>query len=137
MAHQEFENVKPFHRPWQVDYDLAAATNGTVTLKSARTTSHRLYINHIIVSITTFSAKTLTFQDSAGSPVPIAFVSVPAAAGTVAGLQAYFIDFLDGGTPLTTGTNLNMVISAAGAAGRIHIEGYEVIETPVAMGSTN
>lgn len=137
MAHQEFTRSKPFHRPWTVDYDLVAATSGTVTLKTARSASHRLYISHIIVSITTFSNKTLTFQDSAGTPVPIAFVTIPASGGSVAGLQAYIVDFLDAGTPLTTGKDLNMVISGAGPAGRIHVEGYEVIETPVAMGSTN
>lgn len=137
MAHQEFQQTLSFHRPWSVDYQLAAATSGTVELKAVRSANHRLYIRHIIISPTTYAAQTLTFQDDAGTPVPIALASVPAAAPATMGNQGWRLDFHDGGTPLTTGTNLDMVISAAGIAGRIHIEGYEVLESPMAAGSNN
>ena len=137
MSHQEFGQTSPFHRPWQVDYQLAAAAAGPVELKAVRSTSHRLYIQHIIVSVTTYSAATMTFRDDAGTPVPIGFFSIPASAPTGGGNQEYRIDFEQGGTPLTTGTNLDLVLSAAGIAGRIHIQGYEVIETPMALGTNN
>jgi len=137
MAHQEFEQTLPFHRPWQVDYQLAAATSGTVELKAVRSANHRLYIRHIIVTVSTYSAKTLTFQDDAGTPVPLGLMSIPGTAPTGGGNQEYRYDWCDSGTPLTTGTNLDLVLSGAGVAARIHIEGYEVIETPMAMGSNN
>lgn len=136
-AHKEFPNTYPFHRPWQVDYDLAAATSGTVEMKAVRSANHCLHIRHIIIGVTTYSAKTLTFQDDAGTPVPIAHFSIPSAAPTGGGPQEYRIDFSGSGTPLTTGKNLDLVLSGAGVAGRIHIEGYEAIDTPMAIGSNN
>ena len=39
------------------------------------------------------------------------------------------------GTPLTLGKNLDVVPSAAGVAGRLHIEAYEKLEGAVAVGS--
>lgn len=136
-AHMEFEQTHPFHRPWQVDYDLAAGTTGPVELKAVRSASHCLHILHIVVAVTTYSAKTMTFQDDAGTPVPIGHFSIPGTAPTSGGNQEYRIDFAGSGTPLTTGKNLDLVLSGAGVAGRIHIEGYEALETPMAIGSNN
>lgn len=136
-AHKEFDQTRPFHRPWQVDYDLVAGTAGPVELKAVRSASHCLHILHIVVAVTTYSAKTMTFQDDAGTPVPIGFFSIPGTAPTGGGNQEYRIDFDGSGTPLTTGKNLDLVLSGAGVAGRIHIEGYEAIDTPMAYGSNN
>jgi hypothetical protein len=53
------------------------------------------------------------------------------------GLSVVTWDFGPHGTPLTKGEELDIIFSAAGIAGRIHIEAYEKLVGPVAMGSTN
>lgn len=116
----------------EVNYDLAAATAGPVeNLVAPKNANYQVFIQHIIVSVTTYAAKTMTFQDDAGTPVPIAFFSVPAAAPTGGGNQEYRVDFLGDGTPLTAGKNLDLVLSGAGVAGRIHISGYQKLVGPI------
>lgn len=123
-----------------VDRDIVAADQSAqhadiITPKSA---NHRIYVQRIVFAPTTYSAKTLTFQDDAGTPVPIGHMSIPAAAPTTGGdTDMFVIDYGPTGTPLTKGKNLDVIISAAGAAGRLHIEAYEKLEGPVAAASTN
>lgn len=110
------------------DYSGGDGT-AVVSVKSA---NHRLYIQKIEISITTYSAKTWTFQDSAGTPVPIAHVSIAAAAEahvSESGTMVY--DFGPKGLPLSLGKNLLLDMSAAGAAGMIHIEAYEKLDATI------
>ena len=100
------------------DYDLAAATAGPVeNLVTPKSADHQIYIQHIILAVTTYAAKTLTFQDDAGTPVPLAHFSIPASSPTGGGNQEYRIDFSGDGSPLTIGKNLDLVLSGAGVAG--------------------
>lgn len=120
--------TNPIRRGIRRDYDLAAGTAGPVTdLLTPKDATYTLYIQRITVAPTTYSAKTLTFQDDATSPVPIGFISIPASAPTAGGRQDYTIDFGEEGTPLTEGKNLDLSLSGAGVAGRIHIVGYQDI----------
>ena len=111
-----------------------SAGNGTAVL-SAKSANHQLFIQKISVSVTTYSAKTWTFQDSAGTPVPGAVGSIPAAAPTTAGDAQFVWDFGPKGWPLTIATNLLLKMSAAGAAAQVHIEAYEKIGQTIAYDS--
>lgn len=106
------------------DSDVATATTGPVTLVTARNSQYQIFIQRIKVSVVTYAAKTFTFEDSTGTPVVIGIVSVPAAAPTAAGEQAYTFDFGPEGTALSVGMNFVLALSAAGAAARVHWEGY-------------
>ncbi len=110
-----------------VDRVLVAATDYTTPnqLIAARDANHTIYVQKIIVSITTYIAKTWTFQDDESTPVPIAFMSIKAAvtaelseSGTVT------FDFGPYGTPLTQGADLDMTMSGTGVAGVVHVEAY-------------
>lgn len=126
------------HPKLDVDYDLAAGNAGPVeNLLTAKNADYQVFVQHIVVAVTTYAAKTLTFQDDAGTPVPIGFLSIPASAPTGGGQQEYRIDFTSDGTALTKGKNLDLVLSGAGVAARIHIEGYQKLIGPVAAASTN
>jgi hypothetical protein len=103
-----------------------------------KSANHQIWVQRIFFNPTTYSAKTFTFQDDAGTPVPLGHMSIPAAAPTTGGqTDQYFLDFGPEGVALTTGKNLDLIISAAGAAGKLRIEAYEKLVGPVAMASTN
>jgi len=133
--HWQFQHTRKI-----TDAFILAATDYTTAtaLITAKSADHRIYVQRISVSITGYAANTWTFQDSAGTPVPIAFLSIPASTATTFGDEGTVIfDFGPTGIPLTKGKNLNMIMSAAGAAGAIHIEAYEKLEGAVAAASTN
>jgi hypothetical protein len=114
------------------DYTTPAAV---VSVKSA---NHRLYVQKISINVTTYGSDTWTFQDSAGTPVPIAHISIPAAVVALASESGSIIfDYGPTGIALTLGKNLNMTMSGTGSAGAIHIEAYERLEGAVAQASTN
>lgn len=113
---------------------LAATDYTTATaIISAKSASHQLVIQKITVNPTTYAAKTWTFQDSAGTPVPVALLSIPVAAPTTGADGEFWFDFGPEGLALTTGKNLNLIMSATGAAAAIHIEAYERLVGPVAI----
>lgn len=112
------------------DIDIATATdfsggNGT-SIVSVKNANYTLFIQQITFSPTTYAAKSFTFQDNAGTPVPGGLMSIPAAAPTTGSDQDQFtLEYGDTGTALTEGVDLLLKMSAAGAAGRLHIEGYQ------------
>jgi hypothetical protein len=117
------------------DLAVLAATDDT-TLITAKSANHRIYVQKIVVNITTYSAKTWLFKDSAGTPVDKALISIPAAAVALPSESgSMVIDFGPKGTPLTLGKNLLLDVSAAGAAGTIHVEAYEKLEGVIAYDS--
>ena len=126
------------HRRKIADLTVLAATDDTVDVLTVKSANHRIYIQRIVASVTTYSAVTWTFQDDAGTPVLLAVLSIPAAQATAFGDEGTVVwDFGPVGTPLSTGTNLDFMVSATGAAGRVHIEGYEVNQNVVAAATTN
>lgn len=124
--HWQFQYTRKNYDQSVVAADTSTNTANIIVPKSAK---HRIYIQKITVSITTYAAVTWTFQDGAGTPVPIAFMSIPAAAPALPSETQYVFDYGPTGTPLTIGEELDVILSAAGAAGRIHIEAYEKLET--------
>ena len=120
------------------EYDLAAATGGPVTdLLTSKSANHQIFVQRIVVCPFTYSNKTLTFQDDAGTPVILAFQTIPASGPSTSGLQHFEHDFGPLGCSITKGTNLDLVLSGAGVAGKITIEGYQKLIGPVAAASTN
>lgn len=109
--------------------DFAATGADYIPVRNA---NYQIFIQRIIVNISTVAAQTLTFQDDAGTPVVIAVLPASAARGAQT--------VLDGGArgiPLTIGKNLDIVASAAGVAGSIIVECYQKLGNNVIAGSAN
>lgn len=111
------------YRPWYKHLYFTTAQT-TVTLKSARSSTDTLWVQRIICVIKTDAAQSVTFQDSAGTPLYCQKVTTSPGADTT-----WIFDFGDRGMPLTTGANLTATFSAAGLAGHIEVEGYHIPST--------
>lgn len=111
----------------------AILNNGTaVVLRTAKSaTTSTIFVTKITLSITTHAnTKTVSVQDTAGSPLVIAVHNdLTAAAGVPSELSWEFGDRIYGGVQLTTGANLTAVSQASGVAGIVYAEGYEVVPT--------
>lgn len=130
---------------WQLQYrrknldrqivaaDDTTALNDLITPKSA---NHQLFIQKLVFYETTESnGKNLTFQDDSTTPILLGkYFSVTAAAGIP---KSLVLDFGPTGYGLGVGKNFDVVVSAAGIAGALHVEAYEKLATPVAAGTTN
>jgi hypothetical protein len=110
--------IRGHFEPVVADATVLAASDGTTNVLIAAKTGFTLFITRILVAITTDAAQTLTFQDSAGTPVVIAKTK------SSPGLGPIEFTFGEDGTPLTEAKSLDLNISAAGLAGRVHVEGY-------------
>lgn len=126
------------NRDKSTQLQMLAATDDQASFIAPKSANHRIFVQKITVGITTYSAVTWTFQDSTGTPVPIWHISIPAAAVALPSeSNGMTIDFGAKGFGLTTGQGLSLNVSAAGAAGAITVEAYEVLVGPVAAASTN
>lgn len=125
-----FGDYNHFTRRWYADKSLdrnIAVGDGTAQLAAVlapKNAGYQLWIQKITVSPTTYAAKTLTFQDTAGTPFVIGLISIPAAAPTTSGFQPYILDFGPKGIALTAGKSLDIVL-VAGLVASLHIEAYE------------
>ena len=77
------------------------------------------YIQKITVNISTSAAQSITFQDSAGTPIVVMFIEASAAAGTIR-----TVDFGARGFALTEGKALN-ISGSAGPAYSYAIDAYQ------------
>lgn len=80
---------------------------------------HTIYIQRIVVHVTTAAAKYFQFQDNAAAPVVIAKLPASAAVG-----DAHVLIDSEEGVPLTEGKDLDLVTDGAGVAGTLIVEGY-------------
>src|SRR5262245_18908680 len=98
---------------------VAAADTGVITLVAA-IPKHTIFIQPLHVQVNTLAgSEVFTFQDGAGTPVPIAVQAAGA-------LGHFDLDFGSQGVPCTEGTAFNLAISGAtGAVGRVTWEGYK------------
>lgn len=96
----------------------AAAT--TQTIQSVKSASHTIFLQKVIVYITTNAAQSLVFRDSAGTPVEKATVTSSPGDET-----RWEFDFGWRGAPLTEGKDLVAAFSAAGLAGHMEWYGYQ------------
>lgn len=110
---------------------FTTATDDT-TLVTARNANSTIYIQRIVVYITTDAAQSIVFEDSNSSPRKVFEVSTSPGDET---RWEYYSS--DEGFALTEGKNFVMNVSATGLAGHVVWEGYTRITSPVAAGPTN
>ena len=110
---------REFFRSISGSYHVAAADTGVIALVPA-IAKHTIFIQKIHSQVTTLAASELwTFQDGAGTPVPVA------AGVSAAALGHADQDFGADGAPCTEGTAFNINITGAtGAIGWVTWEGY-------------
>lgn len=111
------QNTRLHYAPLVADVTVVAANDPTATLLAAKT-GFTIYVTHISVAVTTDNAATLTFQDSATTPIVIAKTKASPGIGPI------LFDFGEDGTPLTEAKALNLAASGAGLAARVHVEAY-------------
>lgn len=105
------------HKNVSTGYAFLAATDySTAQSKIAGKTGWTIYVVRIQLSKTTDASKVHTFQDSAGTPVPVA-VGSP-------GLQPMLWEYGPDGFPLTEGKDFQHKMSAAGDAGTVTVTAY-------------
>ncbi len=107
-----------FYQDISGNLTVAAAT-GDTTLVTAKDIYHTIFIQRIIVYVTTDAAQSASFVDSNGTPKKIAEVTTSPGDET-----RWDFDFGDAGVPLTEGKNFVLDVSAAGLAGIVTWEGY-------------
>ena len=96
--------------------DVDAQHANVIVPKSSK---HTVYIQRILMAVTTDAAQTITFQDDSGAPVVGKSKASP-------GLGLHVVaDHGAEGMPLGEGESLDMIFSAAGPAGIVTIEAYE------------
>lgn len=131
-------DYRSFYQDKSTSLTILAATDDQTSFIAPKTADHQIWVQRIEVNITTYSAKTWTFKDTADTPVDVAHISIPAAAVALPSeSNAMVIDFGAKGIPLTVGKGLTLDVSAAGAAGRVSVEAYQTLGNVVAAASTN
>jgi hypothetical protein len=113
--------------------DTSTELDNLITPKSA---NHQLYIQKITFYETTESnGKSLAFQDDSSTVKGLGkYSSVTAAAGVP---KSFVGDYGPEGAPLGVGKNFDVIVSAAGIAGVLHVEAYERLGATVAIATTN
>lgn len=97
---------------------MTAGVDPTGALIASPGSKYTIYLQKLTVLITTDAAPTLTFRDSAGTPVPVS--SLPANPG----VGTFILLDVTEGIPITEGKALNLEASAAGLAGIVNVEAY-------------
>jgi hypothetical protein len=113
---ESYRRNQTFYQNVSTTYDFAA-TDGNLTALTGKANT-TIFVQRIIVVIKTSAAQTITFQDTAGSPV---YVSKIASAPGVDTTWQW--DFGPRGKQLTSGKDLQQVMTA-GNAGHVEIEAY-------------
>jgi hypothetical protein len=115
------------------DVDILTGTAAYANVLSPKSANHQLFIQKIVLSITTHAADVYTFDDDGAGPPIAAHTDAAAGAGVLSVVEW---DFGPTGRPLTVGANLDVSHSSTGVA-IAHIEGYEKLVGPVAAATTN
>lgn len=111
------QNARTQFQAWATDTTVVATGDPSATLVAAKT-GYTHYVTHISVAVTTDNAATLTFQDSASTPIVIAKTKASP------GLGPILFEFGEDGTALTEAKAFALLASGAGLAARVHCEGY-------------
>jgi len=110
----------------------ATASTGDTTLVTVRNANTTIYVQQVVVYITTDAAQSWSFEDSNTSAVVVCKVTTSPGVDT-----RWAFDFGPRGRPLTEGKNFMLNVSAAGLAGHIEWYGYQRLTSAMAMGPTN
>ena len=122
-----YSNYRSFYQDISGSTTLAAA-GGDATLVTVKDIYHTLYIQRIVVWISTDAAQSMSFEDSNGTPKQIAEVTTSPGDST-----RWEFHFGEQGVPLTEGKDFVMNVSAAGLAGNITWEGYSKLTAVTAV----
>ena len=123
----EYENVS-------VSYPFVAGTDwsgASVHTLIADKVDFTVFIQRITLSVTTDNAATQQWQDSTGTPVPLAKSAVSPGLGPITW------NFGEEGLALTEGEGLQHLMSAAGMAGAVVVQAYRRRTTPMLVTSRN
>lgn len=110
-----------WHEDVSTSYVFETGTDwsgASVSTKIAAKTGWTLYITRILLSVTTDNAATQQWQDSAGTPIPIAKSKASPGLGPIEW------NFGPNGIALTADKGLQHLMSAAGMAGAVSITAY-------------
>ncbi len=118
MANRDAADYRRIYKDISGHLDLAAAT-GDTTLATVRGTAYTIYIQRVIMYVTTDAAQNISFEDSTGARKLFEVTTSP---GDETRWDGYFGEQ---GIPLTAGANFVANLSAAGLAGQITWEGYD------------
>lgn len=119
MNNKSYDFYRCLHQDKSLRYQLGAADTGTVELMEAKNSKWQIYIQRIMLAVTTDSAQTLTFQDDSATVVVGKSPASPGLGIEIVG------DYGPEGRALTAGDGLDMVISGAGLAGQVVVEAYQ------------
>jgi hypothetical protein len=113
-----------------------AVLNGTtaVTAHASRSSNHTIYVQRLVLSITTHAAKTVTVKDSAGLVIA-AHLDAAAEASGIPPVVEW--NFGPHGVALGAGKDLIVVTEASGVAGLVHYEGYEKLSSVISLSTPN
>lgn len=110
---------RKFGQDVSISYAFTGSTDySTANSKITGKAGWSIYVQKILLSVTTDNAATQTFQDSAGTPVPIAMSKASP------GLGPILWDFGERGVRLTSGKDFQHKMSGAGMAGAVSVQAY-------------
>lgn len=119
MSLKSAEGYRRFYQDVSGSLTVAAAT-GDTTLVTVKDVYHTLFIQRIVVYITTDAAQSFAFEDSNSPAKKVAEVTTSPGDET-----RWEFSFGERGVPLTEGKNFLLNVSAAGLAANIEWEGYQ------------
>lgn len=102
------------------------ATDTTQDAFLAKKANYTIWVQRIVVWISTSAAQSMTFQDDAGTPLVVAVVPSSPGANT-----RWDFDFGPVGRPLGENQDLDITLSAAGLAGSVIIYAYRAPSSPI------
>lgn len=119
MASEQASFLRRYWGDLSLTQQIAAATTTITDLIAVKNASYSIFIQKIIVTITTDAAQSLTLQDDASTPLVLA--EIP----TSPGEGRFEYDYGEVGRQLTEGKNLDCNLSAAGLVGSVIIQAYQ------------
>lgn len=119
-----YEHYRRWYRDISNDF-TRTATEGDLTLQAGRA-NYTIFVQRIIVYVTTNAAVSWSFEDDAGTVKRIA--NIPSSPGVD---TRWEFDFGARGVPLTQGNDFELNVSAAGLAGHGEYYGYMRPTAPI------
>jgi len=119
-----YRRLQLFYQDRSKDVEIVTGTEDYASSLVPRNAFHILYIQRITLVISTHSAgKIITFQDQSNTPLQFgAHTDAAAAAGV---LDSIVYDFGPDGKACGLGKAFDILQSAAGIGGSVHIDAYE------------
>lgn len=100
------------------DHLVAVSDSADVTLLIGRA-KHSIFVQLIVVDVTTSDLVKWTFQDEAPTPLIVGSLGPGPGVG-----QFVVVDYGPQGRPITEGKNLVLTFTGDGMAGNVHVDAY-------------